>query len=315
VFAVTVGVAVGRLITTVRLQSAAAPGATVAARASLGAQISVGGRPGAIATTPGAIWVADITGGRLTEIDTRSAAVVGSIDVGVSASYVAYGEGSLWVSDELANVVQRVDPQRRTIIATIPTAQGPYGIVVAAGSVWVTHLSGVVSRIDPQSNGVIATIALARGGLAQRAAFGAGSIWVTASADAAVYRIDPTTNAAVKIDVGEGPLGVAFGDSAVWIGHRDRNDAGKVSKIDPQTNAVIATVDVDRAPNGIVVDRGSVWVACQFADSVLQIDAATVRVIGQPIKVGKGPAGLAFADGALWVAQNGAGTVGRIPIP
>jgi DNA-binding beta-propeller fold protein YncE len=306
--AVTIGLGIASLVTALRP-------ATQPVDLSIDKVTPVGGRPGAIAFGEGGLWVASISTGTIAKIDPQNASILSTVNVGGTASSLGIGAGSIWVSDELANVVRRVDPQRNAVVASITVEQGPYGIVVAAGSVWVTHLSGVVSRIDPSTNTVVATIHLTGGGLAQRAAFAAGSLWVTSTANAAVYRIDPATNVAVKIDIAPGPLGIAAGGDAVWVAHTSESGPGLASKIDPRTNAVVATVPVGRGANGIVIDRGNVWVANQLDNTVTRINAATATPIGEPITVDRGPAGLAVAAGALWIVHNETGTVGRIRLP
>ena len=55
-------------------------------------------------------------------------------------------------------------------------------------------------------------------------------------------------------------MAVAFGASAVWVANRaDRT----VSRIDPATNEVVGTIEVENAPAGIAVSDGFVWVAVE----------------------------------------------------
>jgi YVTN family beta-propeller protein len=74
-----------------------------------------------------------------------------------------------------------------------------------------------------------------------------------------VTRIDPGTNSAVTIAVGDEPTAVATTPGAVWVA----STSGTVSRIDPQTNDVVETIDVGNAPAGIAVGEGFVWVSAQ----------------------------------------------------
>jgi YVTN family beta-propeller protein len=75
-----------------------------------------------------------------------------------------------------------------------------------------------------------------------------------------VTRIDPSTNSTVAIDVGRTPRGIAYGEGAVWVAN---SGDGTVSRIDPNTNQVVATVRVGNRPLGIAVGAGAVWVTVQ----------------------------------------------------
>ena len=317
---IVMALGIGRLITSIRTAqqgAAATPAATPLADIGI-SESPVGGRPGALAFGEGGVWVADIPSGVINLLDSRTGAVLKTIKTGGGASSIAIGEGSIWVSDELANVVKRVDPQQGTVIATIPVATGPYGIAIGAGSVWVTHLSATgVSRIDPRTNSVVGTIRLGGRGLAQHATFALGSLWVSESADFAVYRIDPATSAAVRIplDAGHAPDGLAFGAGAMWVVNTDSSDFSAVAKIDPASNRVVGSVDIGRRGVRLAVDRGSVWVACYRDNTLYQIDASSLQIVGQPIRVGAGPSGIVLGDRALWIGFNQSGSVGRLALP
>jgi streptogramin lyase len=54
-------------------------------------------------------------------------------------------------------------------------------------------------------------------------AAGAGAIWATVPDDHAVWRIDPKTNRARRIEVGYYPWGVAVGDDGIWVATRGQD--------------------------------------------------------------------------------------------
>ena len=56
-----------------------------------------------------------------------------------------------------------------------------------------------------------------------------------------LYRIDPTTSKVTAIPAGLAPKGVLATGSAVWVA--DTHD-GKVFRIDPATNKIVATITV-----------------------------------------------------------------------
>ena len=113
------------------------------------------------------------------------------------------------------------------------------------------------------------------------------------------------------------PLGpIAVGEGAVWVENRDAT----VSRIDPATNSVVATIQVPyavppRFTGWITTGHGSVWISNASADdsvnSVTRIDAATNSVVAT-IPVGRGPAGVAVTPGAVWVANHHGVSLSRI---
>jgi YVTN family beta-propeller protein len=105
-----------------------------------------------------------------------------------------------------------------------------------------------------------------------------------------------------RIPVGGVPEAVAATDEAVWVASRR---TGTVSRLDPVTNRVVATISGLATANAVVVGEGMVWVAGDAR--IWRIDPVSDRVTAS-FPVGPGDGGLLAAHGALWVATNG-GTV------
>ena len=53
------------------------------------------------------------------------------------------------------------------------------------------------------------------------------------------------------------PLGVAYGNGSIWVAN---SGDGTVSRIDPATGRIAATISVGGSPNGIVAADGEIWV-------------------------------------------------------
>ena len=79
----------------------------------------------------------------------------------------------------------------------------------------------------------------------------------------------------------------------------------------PRTGEVLATVDIDGEPRGVVVDEDGVWVADVANDRVLHVDPASGSV-DRSIDVGRFPHGMALGDGRLWVTNFESGTLTTI---
>ena len=50
----------------------------------------------------------------------------------------------------------------------------------------------------------------------------------------------------------------------MWVAN---GAGGTLSRIDPATNEVVATVDVGNRPSGVAVGNGDVWVTIQAPDT------------------------------------------------
>ena len=125
----------------------------------------------------------------------------------------------------------------------------------------------------------------------------------------ALQRIDPTSNRLVAtFTLGSDPTGVAVGDGAVWVIHLDDN---LISKIDPRTNASVATGSVP-GPRTVTVGGGYVWVA-NADGTVTQFDSTGSNVHGVHIPSELQPVELStYGSGAVWVASPVSGLVARI---
>ena len=169
----------------------------------------------------------------------------------------------------------------------------------AAGSLWVVdRLVNSVSRIDLNSGRVEDSIRVGTDPLV--AAFGFGTLWVANSDDATVSRIRPGVARPEAIIVRSRPFGIAAGEGA-WVGsntyracresiptsrgegHRRlalglqsglfsvAAGAGGVwaanwseltlVRIDPDTNQVVARIELPGAPRDVTTVGDDVWVS------------------------------------------------------
>jgi virginiamycin B lyase len=136
-------------------------------------------------------------------------------------------------------------------------------------------------------------------------AIGFGRVWVRAGAE--IFGFDGATGS-LTADItglpGSPPnffQAVAAGEGAVWTSNIA---GGSVSRIDPSTNAIVATIPVwptntgcfgdasttCSAPTGIAITPGAVWVALHHEWKVARIDPATNKVVAT-VSLGAGSAG------------------------
>jgi YVTN family beta-propeller protein len=106
---------------------------------------------------------------------------------------------------------------------------------------------------------------------------------------------------AATILVGQSPWKMAAGAGSLWVANS--ND-GTVSRIDPATNTVIATIEVASPGNAtadaIAVDDTAVWVTTvRSAFELVRIDPATNQIVAS-IPTGARVVWLAIGHGAVW---------------
>jgi streptogramin lyase len=89
-------------------------------------------------------------------------------------------------------------------------------------------------------------------------AFDGKSVWIAHSAEHFVKRLDRKGELTGLVAVRGAPFGVAPGPGGLWV----TNAQGTVSRVDPDTDTVVATVRVGGVPQDApVVAAGSIWVA------------------------------------------------------
>ena len=72
----------------------------------------------------------------------------------------------------------------------------------------------------------------------------------------------------------------------MWVAHSATD--GTVSRLDPESDTVAATVSTSTEPRGVAVGAGAVWVAGVTDGSLLRIDPATDDVGGNLDSLGLG---------------------------
>lgn len=214
-------------------------------------------------------------------------------------------------------------PRRRRAItvlasATLVAAVTAAALLAGAGGrnegKAVAVAGNSVAAIDPATNKVTADVPV--GGTPTAIAAGEGALWVLNADDQTVTRIDPVTRAVRTFGTGGVPTDLAAGEGALWVGNGRRGgsqfvgpSATSVSRIDPSTNAVLASVALPRRSQGhlntnvdhLAVGAGAVWaVGPDF--SVSRIDPGTAEISGDAgtldaEAVAAGPEGVWSRDG------------------
>jgi virginiamycin B lyase len=123
------------------------------------------------------------------------------------------------------------------------------------------------------------------------------------------YLLDEDGDGSFSIELGgeeqeanEGPTATAKPTEAVsglvWV---SASNAGQVYAIDPNSNDLIATIDVGRFPGDIAVSAGRVWVVSETEGTVWRIDPETLSVV-ETIRMNGNTLNIDASAEALWVA-------------
>jgi ABC-type branched-subunit amino acid transport system substrate-binding protein len=222
-------------------------------------------------------------GNGVAAIDPAGGELAAFIESGTAPSNLAVGEGAVWVLNTQNRTVSRVDPETKAVIGRFETRGVPTDIAAGEGAVWVGNGGGrgggnstvSVSRVDPKTSAITRTV-----------------------------KLPDKTGGAFAPSFSWGFPEIAVGPGAVWA----RNPDLTVSRIDPETGKLVATVDVEAG--SIAAGRDGVWVLSD--GSVTRIDARTNRV-GQRIRFGaQSTSGIAVGAGSVWATDEQEGVIWRV---
>ena len=198
-------------------------------------------------------------------------------------------------------------------IATL-SIPGYVDFLAAEGSaVWATNTDRL-EKLDADHSAPVATIAVPTP--CGVMAVAGGTMWVASCRELAVYRLDLASGSTVAIiPTGladpTGELSIAVGAGSVWV----LSAQGVLSRIDADTNEIVARIDVLPGSYAAAFDFGAVWISNTepgISDgSVQRIDPATNRVVAT-IETGPRPRFIAAGVGGVWTLNWGDGSVTRI---
>jgi ABC-type transport system substrate-binding protein/DNA-binding SARP family transcriptional activator len=268
---------------------------------SVDTTLTVGTRPVAAVAAAGSLWVANLEDRTVTRIDLSSRQIRQSIPIGGTPTALAATPGAVWVSDSTGQISQidpeydRPVPTQQLVADTALQSISAWPMLAASGSIWIVDPDGYVAQIDPGSGRKTGSVDV--GDEPSAVAAGAGSLWVTNSADGTVTRIDPATLVATPIPVGHGPDAVAVNAAGVWVANAGDN---ALVRIDPDTGAVAATARVGDGPAAVLATATALWVANARDGTVMRLDPRSGAVT-KKIHLGGSPTALVSAAGRVWV--------------
>ena len=99
-------------------------------------------------------------------------------------------------------------------------------------------------------------------------------------------------------------------DASVWLSSKGKN---MLTRIDPKTNTVIATVEVDKPCSGLATGFGSVWVPLCGEQALARVDETTNKVIAKiPITIADSEGLITTSTDGVWMVTGSKDTLVKI---
>jgi streptogramin lyase len=177
---------------------------------------------------------------------------------------IAEGDGSVWLAVANTGDVWRLDPTQCDHDRVHLADDADPRVIAAAGDplqVWAGDgVTPTVYRVDERS---LDAQPFGVSGSPTGIALGSDSVWISVGQSDEVVRLDSSSgqqrDTIALADVGcDGPRGVALGAGGVWVGCYG---SGLMVLIDPETDEVAGTLEVQGSPDAVVADgEGNIWV-------------------------------------------------------
>ena len=146
----------------------------------------------------------------------------------------------------------------------------------------------------------------------QYSAPSADSMWFPINGG--VQRLDPANGEIVStVEAGDAlsafgdPHGVAAQGDTLWIGEVG---ARSLLRVDPATEQIVQTIQLDVAPYAIALDGDTLWVSSFDASEVVRVDSVLGEVTARFVV--DSPTGIAVGGDTVWVVAHRSDTLVRI---
>jgi DNA-binding SARP family transcriptional activator len=288
----------------------------IGANGQRSASAQLDGTPASVAVANGHAWVLDADGQTITEVNANGKRLR-TFATGATPTDIAASRTGLWIAQGGATgsqfpgaqttAVAHVDQRTAALVHTtdLPPAPGQIltaqrdRIAASRHAIWVLRNDGGLIRIDPFSHQVVKVLALD----AVAVAASDDAAWAL-TRDGTLVRVSEEDSAVgAPIDVGDtNGSSLAAGGDAVWVVDAAQ---GILERYADPGGARSEPVDVGAGAGPVAYSDGTLWVAQPSRDSVLRVDAADRRIVGE-VRVGGTPRDLAGDGRDLWVSVTSA---------
>jgi glutamine cyclotransferase len=184
-----------------------------------------------------------------------------------------------------------------------------HGVTYDGHRVWAATGPGLIA-IDPESGQLAATL-----DHAADAGTTFDGTYLYQIADSRIDKIDPSTAevvASIPAPGKSGDSGLAWADGSLWVGqYRDR----KIYKVDPDTGAILRTVESDRFVTGVTWAKGELWHGTWENDQsdIRRIDPET-GVVLERLELPRGTSVSGLESDGAGLFYCGGGSTGKIRV-
>jgi DNA-binding SARP family transcriptional activator/ABC-type branched-subunit amino acid transport system substrate-binding protein/streptogramin lyase len=230
--------------------------------------------------------------------------------------------GSTPVAVVAGDALAVVDPATSALSDVVAVPSSPERIAVAEGRLWVAGRE-TVTAIDLETREI--TDVLVPGAAATDLAAGEGSLWLLDGERGAVVEIDPAYQEVVRTirlaapalpaqGFGPTPAAVAAGEGGVWV----VDGSETLLRLNPETGAVVAELELGRPLNGVAAGLGSVWAVSGPEATVIEVDPRAGRIVAEielvalPDSASPFPIAVDVGEGAVWALNGNTATVTKI---
>jgi glutamine cyclotransferase len=163
------------------------------------------------------------------------------------------------------------------------------GVTYDGEQMWIAT-GAALQAVDPQSGKILRSI-----DVAAHAGTAFDGQYLYQLAEDRIQKIDPKTGqvlSTIPAPGGGGDSGLAWGEGALWVGH---HRGRKIHQINPQTGAILRTIESNRFVTGVTWVDGELWHATWEGDEseLRHIDRETGAVLEElEMPPGAGVSGL-----------------------
>jgi outer membrane protein assembly factor BamB len=295
--------------------------------------------PVAIAESGSHVWVANVFGNSVTELNAATGSVIRVIDAPAddfaTPIALAVTDAHVWVVNEGVKgnshgtgSITELDARNGALIRVIAVGtarfDNPAAIAISGSRVWVTNLEtssdgGSVTNLDEHDGSIIRvvdTLGDSFDGPVAVAARG-NDVWIVSSGVKNYYgdgrgvgsvtELNAATGRVIRIITAQTapfdePTSIAISGGHVWVANLDYSSIVELNASNGEVVRLIRANSLNQ-PLSMAVDHDHLWVANFFGNSVTELKKSTgavVRVIGAGLD---DPGGIAIAGSHVWVTD------------
>lgn len=198
-------------------------------------------------------------------------------------------------------------------VARSSLGDSPTRVEFGEGYLWVLDGSRLL-KVDPATaRTVSATSVPDTGGILE---VGAGAVWVLGRGRETVLRLDPKSGEVLhEIPVNGSPSEIAATPDGVWVADYAGTQSGNLTRIDPNTNEVVAEIKTPGIAESVAVDEktGDVWAVALdqtkgYIDyennQLVRVDAGSDEISAR-YRLEGGVSNVITGGGQIWTAADG----------